>query len=327
MKVFAFRDNTPCSWYRIKLPFLELHKAGHQVDAVVGWDERCRQYDVIVGQRWNVPSAMPDWYALARSGHRLVYEIDDDLWSLDEWNTVARAHHPPMVLEAAKAAIRAADAVHVTTEPLAEAVRAWNPNVTVLPNHVPGELFEMQRPRRERVVVGWAGSDSHLGDLALIGSQLARFVRRNPTAEFHNMGSDYRRVLGISGRHTPGQGILEFYRAIDFDIGLAPVARTRFNRSKSGIKALEYMALGIPVIASDYDPYRPVVRHGVTGFLVRQEHEWGKRMYELLKDDAMREEMGRNAREHARRWSIATGWRLWESAYGELAALTVSASR
>jgi glycosyltransferase involved in cell wall biosynthesis len=55
---------------------------------------------------------------------------------------------------------------------------------------------------------------------------------------------------------------------------------------------MEYAALGIPVIASDREPYRAFVLDGVTGYLVRHEHEWGKRLYELVNDEAMRVEMG-----------------------------------
>jgi glycosyltransferase involved in cell wall biosynthesis len=109
-----------------------------------------------------------------------------------------------------------------------------------------------------------------------------------------------------------------YYQAIDFDIGLAPLIPSMFNRSKSHIKALEYAALGIPVIASDEPPYRDFVIDGVTGFLVRREHEWGQRLRDLVNDDAMRESMGVKAREHAAQFSIEKGWRLWEQAYRTL---------
>jgi glycosyltransferase involved in cell wall biosynthesis len=93
---------------------------------------------------------------------------------------------------------------------------------------------------------------------------------------------------------------------------------SRFNRSKSHIKALEYAALGIPVIASDEAPYRDFVVDGVTGFLVRHDHEWALRLRDLVNDAAMRESMGAKAREHARQFSIKEGWKLWEQAYRTL---------
>jgi hypothetical protein len=67
---------------------------------------------------------------------------------------------------------------------------------------------------------------------------------------------------------------------------------TVFASSKSYIKALEYAALGIPVIASDAEPYRDFVVHGVTGFLVRRDHEWLSYLRELASDDGLRQSMG-----------------------------------
>jgi glycosyltransferase involved in cell wall biosynthesis len=51
----------------------------------------------------------------------------------------------------------------------------------------------------------------------------------------------------------------------DFDIGLSPLRDTQFARSKSPLKALEYGALGIPVVAANVEPYASFVRHGETG--------------------------------------------------------------
>jgi glycosyltransferase involved in cell wall biosynthesis len=153
----------------------------------------------------------------------------------------------------------------------------------------------------------------------MVAPQLRRFFERNPAVEWHNVGTDFRSYMKLGGRHTPWQSDMwDYYRSIDFDIGLAPLVDMPFNRSKSAIKALEYAALGIPVIASDREPYRPFVLDGVTGYLVRDEHEWTKRLRELVNDDAMREEMGRKAKEHASAWTIQKGWRLWEQAYAGL---------
>jgi hypothetical protein len=57
---------------------------------------------------------------------------------------------------------------------------------------------------------------------------------------------------------------------------------------------------------------------GVTGWLVRHEHEWGKRLYELANDAAMREQMGAAAKERARGWVIQDGWKRWADAYRTL---------
>jgi len=318
LRVWAFDDDHACGYYRLKLPFAALRLAGHDAVSRHGWDEGCKDYPIVVGQRISRNAALPLWRRL-RAGHKLVYETDDDVWSIDRTNVAAHITFDAEVMDAVDHAIQISHMVTVSTEPLAEVLRKRHDNVVVLPNHIDEGMFDIERPRRDRVTVGWAGGDSHLGDFVTIAEQLKRFFRRNPEVDFHNVGTDYRRPFRLPGRHTGWhQDIWDYYRTIDFDIGIAPLADTVFNRSKSAIKAMEYAALGIPVIASDREPYRPFVLDGVTGYLVRDEHEWGKRLYELVSDEAMRTEMGRKAKEHVAQWTIQRGWHQWDNAYRSL---------
>jgi glycosyltransferase involved in cell wall biosynthesis len=199
-------------------------------------------------------------------------------------------------------------------------MRQFNPNVIVLNNHIDDAMFDLVRPRRDRVTVGWAGGDSHKRDWMMVAPKIRRFLDRNPDVDFHGVGENYLKENRVRGRHSGWSAdLFDYYRTIDFDIGIAPLTFSMFNRSKSAIKALEYAALGIPVIATDIEPYQPFVVDGVTGFLVKHEHEWEARLRDLVNDEGMREEMGRNAKERARKWSIKEGWRLWANAYQNLA--------
>lgn len=318
MKVWGFHDGAACGYYRITLPFDVLTAKGHDIGMSYGWADQARDYPIIVGQRVSKVDAVAIWRRL-RPTHKLVYETDDDLWSVDPLNFSAHRAHNPAMLDAAEQTIRVSHMVTVSTEPLAEVLRRHHDNVVVLPNHIDGRLLDLERPRRDKVTVGWAGGDSHLRDLTAIAPYLKRFLARNPGVEFHNVGTDFTTLLRIPGRNTGWSAdIWGYYRNIDFDIGIAPLAPTVFNRSKSAIKALEYAALGIPVVASDSEPYRPFVLDGVTGFLVRRDHEWEQRLRDLAHDEAMRTEMGAKAKQHAADWTIQNGWRRWENAYRQL---------
>lgn len=295
-----------------------MESAGHQVDVNYGYTERCEDYRVIVGQRIGKSEALPIWRRLS-ARHKLVYETDDDVFTIDPTNAAAFLTHDAEVIDAVEFAATIADMVTVSTEPLAEVMRRYNLNVVVLPNHIDGRLLDIQRPRRDRVTVGWAGGDSHVRDFELVAPQLRRFLERNPSVDFHNVGTSYLKMFKLPGRNSPWRAdIFDYYRGVDFDIGIAPLADTVFNRSKSAIKALEYGALGIPVVASDVGPYRDYVIDGKTGYLIRHEHEWAKRLRELVNDEAMRTEMGAAAKEHAANWTIDRCWPLWEQAYSSL---------
>ena len=88
-----------------------------------------------------------------------------------------------------------------------------------------------------------------------------------------------------------------------------------FISHNSRIKAVEFNALGIPVLASDVEPYRGYVKDGVNGFLIRYEHEWLKRLCELSSDPALLARMSEQSRLCARIWTIEQGWDLWARAY------------
>jgi glycosyltransferase involved in cell wall biosynthesis len=286
-------------------------------------DEWLRTADIIVGQRVCQPGVTMRWQQLAAEGRaKLVYEIDDDLLDVDPSNAPAWAFFGrPDIQANVIRNIEVADLVTASTDYLAEVVSKLNPNVVVLPNYIPASLLEAPRAvGRKGVVIGWSGGASHRLDLAELGTNLSRFLRRYPDVSLHLMGDAQAAALLSKGirdrtRFTPWvESVPEFHAAIDFDITLAPLRASRFNRSKSAIRCLEAAALGIPVIASDFGPYADFVRHGETGLLASRPHEWSQYLRELL-DPFVRREMGTKARKLAEQHTIEGNIELWEKAY------------
>lgn len=315
-------DRTGCGHIRIMTPLTELR----QHDLRTGWSERLhadRLPRTLIGQRICLPDPTDMWQSLARksSRPRLVYEIDDDLWNIDHGSERAHAFFSdPQVRANLEQNIRVADVVTVTTEPLAERVRPLNSSVHVIPNYLPAWLLEHQRPRRDgHVVIGWGGSSTHRMDWQQCGAQVRRYLGRAPEhVEFHAIGADYTREFRLPPERVRVTGwvpsVPDYWRTLDMDIMVAPLRPHVFNASKSALRCLEAAMLGIPVIASDYGPYAAFVQHGVTGLLVRSEHEWSRHLRTLVEDEAMREELGANARRQAVDWTIEGHVDEWKKA-------------
>jgi glycosyltransferase involved in cell wall biosynthesis len=188
----------------------------------------------------------------------------------------------------------------------------------------------MPRRRRDRVTVGWQGGSSHLVDMCMIQDELAGVLAAHPDVDMHFVGVDFSPLQWVKNpglrercRFTPWfDDVGDYYRSVDFDIAIAPLADVPFNKAKSHLKALDAAARGIPVIAQDMEPYREFVRDGETGYLVRTGEQWSKRLTELIHDEAAREEMGAAAKRVAERFTMQGNWRLWESAYERAAGVS-----
>lgn len=335
MRIFAAHDGgSGCAYYRMQVPLEELGKrdgfevtfadAGdtHHPPSITARD--LAGYDVIVGQRLNKHSGMTVWRQARTPTSRLVYELDDDIWTIGQENWQAyNLYGRPDILDAIEHSAQIADLITVTTPYLAGVMteRTGNPSTAVLPNCVPGWVLDLNRTRRERPAVGWAGGASHGIDIGLIASTMRRFCARFPGWDLRLGGTDYRPTFKLGDRAIYSQWIQvntspePYYQAMDFDIGLAPLADNPFARSKSPIKAIEYNSMGIPVIASDVEPYRSYVKDGENGFLIKYDHDWLKRLSELASDERLREKMSAASREAAREFTIERGVQQWADAY------------
>lgn len=315
-------------YYRMRLPLDELERRGHSVEyrGMLPWRAGKRPaHHVLVAQRISNPGPSAQWQA-ARGDVRRLFELDDDLLNVDPTSERARAYYnDPQIRARLVANVRSADAVTVSTEYLARVVRdeyGVTAPIHVLPNCLPRSWVALEPVDQTGAVrIGWAGSDTHRGDFEVARKPLARFFRRHPDVPFDCMGAEYGHLVAADdqGRSLPWRPIwadpLAYYRSLDWQIGLAPLANHQFNRAKSALKALEYAARGIVVIASDVEPYRHFVRHGETGFLVQRDHEWGDYLEALLSDEGLRVKLSVAAREQAAEWTIDRHIHLWEEAY------------
>lgn len=312
-----------CGYYRMWQPWAQLGRvSGHMVAIppagqhdIIPDEDQVAEFDLVARQRPGGPRGVKMWRRW-KGQTKLVAELDDDIFHPDPSGL------PHWLDEEVQSTVRdcvaLADLVTCSTETLAGQLRGFNDRVVVLPNYVHEDLLQVRRPRRDLVTLGWAGGATHLQDLVLLQEPI-RELRSSHHFDLHLLGTDYSPLFVGPCRFSPWEpNVWDYYRQVDADIGLIPLRDTPFNRARSPIKALEYAALGIPVVASDLDPYREFVIDGVTGFLVRTPAQWQARVGELLEDAAARDEMGAKAKRVARDWTIQQGWTRWAHAYEEV---------
>ncbi|MFE4671414.1 glycosyltransferase family 4 protein [Streptomyces sp. NPDC056723] len=323
---FWTADNGGSGLYRGVLPAMSLDWIGHRPSAGGQLPEDWREqgFDVVVGCRVAKPGPSATWREMRDEGIRLVLDLDDDYFHLDPSNAVAyRLWSDPKMRQGLIDNIALADVVTCCSEPLASVLRDYHDTVRVVPNGLPAQHLGQPRDHNpEQLSVGWAGTASTVHELPEAVRALNRIAQYRPGGVAVKLvGIDPRTAIGC-GLRGKGVGALgwvpnfgQYLQAVSgFDVWVAPYRDTAFNRAKYPTKFLESSIHGIPLIASDVEPYRRVIRHGENGFLVRREHEWGRYLKALVDDPELRQRIGMTARAEASGSILQAINRQWEAA-------------
>jgi glycosyltransferase involved in cell wall biosynthesis len=321
--IYYNNDWWGCAWYRCYVPGVALRKVGYNTVMELNdmrWED-ARDYDVLVLQRQYTKPAN-DLMDYAQSlGKKVVYELDDDIWSLATSNPSYPLWKKPDVQAGAARIISKADVVTTTTPYLAEIMRKFNKNVVVLPNMLPAEYWPdsgAKRQREDKVVIGWAGGSSHVEDLHVLDQTIHQILDKYPNAYFAYAGGRAK-SFDAHPRITrlDVSDIINYPKVMQaFDIGLAPIVDTKFNRSKSDLKIIEFGRLGIPIVATNTEAYSNTIIPGESGFLCKNVKQWLKHLSRLVENPDLRYSMGQKAYEVASKRMIDDNIHLWEKAYG-----------
>ncbi|MDX2697009.1 glycosyltransferase, partial [Streptomyces ipomoeae] len=284
-------------------------------------------YDTIVGCRVAQVGPSKMWWRLKQEGKRLVLDLDDDYFHIDPSNQAAVRVWDRDMLGRLAHNMGVADLVTCCSEPLAAVLRDYAEDVRVIPNGLPAQY--LGKPRDyvadgRPLYVGWAGTSSTVAELPEVVralNRIARYPRSGGGVLVRLVGIDAKRAIGfgLKGRRLGALGWVErvehYLQAVEeFDVWVAPYRDTAFNRAKFPTKWLESSVLGIPLIASDTEAYRRVIRHGENGFLVRRDHEWGKFLKLLVDDPELRQRVGMAARGEASGSIMQALHHRWEDA-------------
>lgn len=208
---------------------------------------------------------------------------------------------------------RLADAVVVSCEDLAAWARQHNPRVYVVPNSVLPEQIG-DRPtggRAERPVVGWTGfARYHEANLRLLLPALARLERPFTFRLIGTRGADdlvgeFRRLPNLDLEVVDWLEPDEVAAATeDLDVAVLPLEEIAWN-GKLVTKLIEYLAAGVPVVASPVGDNRFAIVDGANGFLAATTDEWVDRLDRLLASAELRRRLGEEGRGTAsRRFSL-----------------------
>lgn len=172
-------------------------------------------------------------------------------------------------------------------------------------------------------VIGWIGSTGNLAYLNRIAPALRRLALRRKFVLRLVSGSDETLAKidldGVDVRFSNWSPEREVDDLQSFDVGVMPLAGDEWDRYKCGFKLLQYMSVGVPGVATPAGVNAEIVRQGENGFLAETDDEWEAALERLLTDSALRERLGRAARETVEReYSLAVHYPRMEASLLEL---------
>ncbi len=337
-----------CWFHRNHIPAKGLMSMGHEVKLITINPDLDQEYfawpDVVVFSRVYPLDPLPLLRKFKQSGKKVVYELDDDLWSVNPDNpsialsTEKRWQYEHIMAEA--------NVITTTTDHLANKIKKFNKNVAVCPNAIDFDHYLERFKTNTRLQIGYSGAASHWKDLELIidplldlqGKHEFDFVLQGMvssplesdayimrqiinlklqperTRYMESVLNLYEKLRGLKYYHV------SFYvpflhaaalRRTDMDIALAPLYDNEFNRSKSCLKFYEYAAMGSATLASDVMPYKKEV-----GYTAKNnQKDWYNKLEKLIVDKKFREELAAKQQKWVKdNRSLLVVEKLWEKA-------------
>ena len=237
---------------------------------------------------------------------KLVYDFDDALMYRDSSSEDLESAQRERLFART---VGVADRVIAGNDYLGELATRAGAHVMVIPTCVDDvRLTPASSPRAAgRTVIGWIGSRSTLMYLESLKGAFEELGKRYGGSVALKVVCDaFPPPMGIEQIQKPWALADEPADLRSFDIGVMPLTDDAWTRGKCGLKLLQYLAVGIPAVASPVGVSGRILDDGRTGFLAKEPGDWVRALAKLIDDAELRARVGRAGRESLRgRYTVA----------------------
>ncbi len=260
-----------------------------------------RKYDIVYVHLWVSPLGPPIFEFILRKIHpKVIYDIDDFVFlghssNSNQFFEFLKGKSKMIYL------MKKANHVITCTPYLDEFVRKYNSNTTDISSTVDTEKRYLPKgnySNNDPIIIGWSGSHSTSKYLYLLKDVLKELANE-VDYKLIILGDKDFHIEGVNFEAKEWKESIEIETLQKFDIGLYPLPFEDWVLGKSGLKAIQYMALGIPTVATDVGTIHRIVSDKENGFLIKENHpiEWKETLKKLVLDASLRKEIGEKGRE------------------------------
>lgn len=282
-----------------------------------------KKYDIIYVQReaFMLGTAYFERELAKRS--KLVFDFDDTIWEQQtgEIKSENKKFYFLKNPNKTKSIIMSADMVFAGNQYLAEYALINNENVRIIPTTIDTEIYQVvEKDEKDQICIGWSGSFStiiHLEHVLEALKELKEKHRDKICFKVIGDGTFVNEELDIQG--IPWNKTTELEDLSEIDIGIMPLPDDEWTKGKCGLKALQYMALGIPTVMSPVGVNTDIAQEGISGYFASTDSEWVEKLSILIDSYSKRKEVGLVGRKVVEeRFSVEANKQLYLDYFNEL---------
>jgi glycosyltransferase involved in cell wall biosynthesis len=275
--------------------------------------------DAVILQRRLLPGLK--YALLRRAARRLIFDFDDAVFLRDSYS--AKGVYSRRRESRFAGTVSEADAVIAGNAFLQEEAARWidRRRLHIIPTCIDPHRYPLARHTRAGpgVELVWIGSSSTLSGLKAIRPLLDDIGRNVPRVRLKLICDRFLTLAHLPVIPSRWSEATEAEELAEADIGISWLPDDAWSRGKCGLKVLQYMAAGLPVVANPVGVQAEMVRHGETGFLATTPQEWCAAVARLADDPDLRRRMGAAGRRQVEHeYSVEVGASMWLSALNGL---------
>lgn len=263
-----------------------------------------RKADLLFVQREAMMFGPPvvEWLAINLNHCPMVLDLDDATYVSYKSPTYGRLGSMFKWFSKTDDLIRWSRLVTCGNSEIASYVEGKGRRAVIIPTVVDTQCFRpvAERQKRDVPVIGWIGTHSTYPYVETVFPALLRLARNHKfRLLLVGTAKDDIAIPGVEIENLPWNLHREVSDFQSLDIGIYPIIEDDWSVGKSCFKAVQYMAVGVPFVASPVGVCKDIGEANRTHLLARTQDEWYEHLSRLLSDEALRRHMGENGRRYA----------------------------
>ena len=279
-------------------PFLIVHQVEPKWQPLSGsWKERLLIYrqlhlfDVVCIQRRLLSPFEFSW--IRKKSSKILFDLDDAIMYRS-----SRSPHPHSLSRWLKFRwmVKGSDVVTVGNQFLKGEVLKVDrqKKVFVIPTCIDTNLYPQKKKisNRPETILGWIGTKGNLRYLKKLEPVFETLHQRFHQVKLKIVSNDFYDSPSLPVVKKPWKLEDENVDLISFDIGLMPLNDDLWSRGKCGLKIIQYLSVGVPVVCTPIGINSDIVQEGKTGFWAMNHQEWVDHLSTLIQNPDLRHQMG-----------------------------------